>query len=160
MQVDDELMRRVVTLAERALSSGNNPFAALLYDHQIISEDFDRALERNDPTQHAEIIVLSQYCQNAQKPNLDGYTLYTLVEPCPMCAGAIHYTGITRLVYAVSRDEFQTIRNTYKEPVRRRYTNCRDIIVDGKHSAEIVSGICRTEALQFFENCVLKSKVF
>lgn len=66
---------------------------------QVVSADGNRTRELNDPTAHAEMLVLRAACAAAGSERLTDHALYVTLEPCPMCAGAISAARISRLYY-------------------------------------------------------------
>jgi tRNA(Arg) A34 adenosine deaminase TadA len=60
-------------------------------------------LSYSDPTAHAELVVISEYCRQQRILDLDGYTLYSSAEPCVLCAGAIKWAHISRVVFSVTQ---------------------------------------------------------
>ena len=79
------------------------PIGAVLVDpasNRIVSQNGNRTLELADPTGHAEILVIREACQIAEKQRIPGFDLYVTLEPCTMCAAAISFARIRRLVFA------------------------------------------------------------
>lgn len=105
MVMDEDIrhMRRALELAREAASVGEVPVGALIVaGGKILSEGWNRPISSNDPTAHAEIVVLRSAAQNAQNYRLTGATLYVTLEPCPMCAGAIVHARIARVVFGAT----------------------------------------------------------
>lgn len=129
---DEELMRRTFHLAAQVQLAGSRPFAAVMaLDGRVVYEGMDQSGLSSDPTAHPEIEVIRAFCQRQEPTELRRCTLYTNVEPCPMCAGAIYYSGVGRLVYSVSRLRFDEMVSARRARERKRYAGCRDIIGDG-----------------------------
>lgn len=91
-------MNQVLTLAS---SSGQDiPVAALIVkEHNIIASSINKKEKLNDPTAHAEMLVIKEACKNLNRWRLDDVILYTNLEPCPMCAAAILYSRIPVVVF-------------------------------------------------------------
>ena len=108
---DREFMMRAIELARVGMSANaGGPFGAIVVrDGEIIGEGNNRVTSTNDPTAHAEIIALRQACENLQNFQLDGCTIYTSCEPCPMCLGAIYWARPERVVYACNREDAAAI---------------------------------------------------
>jgi len=84
----------------------NGPFGAVVVrDGQIIGEGWNRVVESNDPTAHAEMVAIRQACQATGSYALEGCTIYCSCEPCPMCLAAIYWARISRVVYAGTRED-------------------------------------------------------
>jgi tRNA(Arg) A34 adenosine deaminase TadA len=88
------------------MDAGGGPFGAVIVkDNNILSESTNRVVLNNDPTAHAEILAIRSASSSLQTFDLDGCTLYTSCEPCPMCLGAIYWSGIKKVVYACDRTD-------------------------------------------------------
>jgi tRNA(Arg) A34 adenosine deaminase TadA len=106
---DEYFLRQAIALAYQARAEGADPFGALLVrDGTVVGQTIDRSVATSDPTFHAELSLISEYCRAHQVFSLAGFSLYASTEPCPMCAGAIHGARISRLVYSVSQAMLQT----------------------------------------------------
>ena len=102
-QSDEHFLREAILEARLAESAGEVPVGAILVaaDGQtILARGNNQVLRTSDPTAHAEIVALRAAGQALQNYRLLGTTLYTTLEPCAMCAGAILHARVARLVYA------------------------------------------------------------
>ncbi|MEO1654231.1 MAG: nucleoside deaminase, partial [Bacteroidota bacterium] len=116
-EFDDHCIQELCHLAEQSARQGFDPFAALLsYDNQVKASTMDQSIKYSDPTAHAELILISEYCRTHTLIHLEGYTLYTFVEPCLMCFGAIHWARISRMVYCLGQAELQAVSNGRPKP--------------------------------------------
>lgn len=110
---DDDLqhLRAAIAVAWRARKHGNHPFGAVLVgaDNQILLEAENTVVTERDSTGHAETNLVRLATPRFTAEQLAGYTLYTSTEPCAMCAGAIHWSGIGRVVYALSEVDLYDI---------------------------------------------------
>jgi guanine deaminase len=97
-----EFMRRAIALGLENVRSGRGgPFAAVVVkDGRIIAEGANRVTATNDPTAHAEVVVIREACRVLGNFQLTGCDLYTTCEPCPMCLGAIYWARPARVIYA------------------------------------------------------------
>lgn len=103
--IDDEgAMRRAIAASRAALQAGDGPFGAVLVSAQgeLLHEAGNAARSRRDRTAHAEMEVLRQAQARLGPEALQGATVYASGEPCPMCAGALHWAGVRRIVWAAS----------------------------------------------------------
>ena len=100
---DEQLLLRAIAVAQRARDHGNHPFGALVVavDGRII-EGENTVVTESDPTGHAETNLVRLASRVLDAAELRASTLYTSTEPCAMCAGAIYWAGIGRVVYALS----------------------------------------------------------
>ncbi|MGQ0384414.1 MAG: tRNA adenosine(34) deaminase TadA [Gammaproteobacteria bacterium] len=100
MGTDETWMKRALALAARAREEGEVPVGAVVVrDGEVLGEGWNRPVALRDPTAHAEILALRAAAQKAGDYRLGGSTLYVTLEPCPMCAAAISYSRIARLVF-------------------------------------------------------------
>ena len=95
------LMLAATAMARTAERDGEVPVGAVVVQYgAIIARGNNRVLRDNDPTAHAEIVAMRAAGKALGNYRLEGCTLYTTLEPCAMCAGAIIHARIERLVYA------------------------------------------------------------
>ncbi len=100
---DVQWMRRALELAELAASRGEVPVAAVLTKEQeIVAEGHNLTVTSNDPTAHAEVVVIREAAQKLGDWRLTQCTLYVTLEPCAMCAGAVVLSRLRRLVFGAS----------------------------------------------------------
>lgn len=90
--------------ARAAAKRGEVPVGAVLVDPdgQVVAQDGNRTRELNDPTAHAEVLVLRAACASAGSERLPGHDLYVTLEPCPMCAAALSNARIARVYYGAA----------------------------------------------------------
>ena len=100
---DEHFMRLAIALGEKAalVDGTGGPFGCVIVkDGAVIAEGSNHVLTENDPTWHGEMAAIRAAGKTLGTFNLAGCTLYTSGEPCPMCAGAIFWARIDRVVYA------------------------------------------------------------
>src|SRR5215216_740382 len=99
-QRDEHFMREAITEAERARLDGEVPVGAIVViDGTIRGRGRNQVIGESDPTAHAEVLALRETARAIGNYRLTGATLYSTIEPCAMCAGAILHARIERLVY-------------------------------------------------------------
>ena len=100
--IHTSLMERALELARYAYDQGEVPIGAIVVsaENQIIGEGYNQKETLNDPTLHAEIIAIKEAVNKTGNWRLNGCTLYTTLEPCPMCAGALVQARISKVVMA------------------------------------------------------------
>jgi tRNA(adenine34) deaminase len=104
---DEKYMKLALREAERGGRKGEVPVGAILVKRdQILAQDHNRCIELNDPTAHAEILVLRKAGEVLKNYRLNNTTLYVTVEPCPMCASAMIHGRIYRLVFGAPEPKF------------------------------------------------------
>lgn len=103
--LDDHFMHRALAIALAAQESGEPPFGALIVDESssVVAEASDEVAQGRDFTLHAEVNAVRRACQRLG-PRLHGVTLYTTVEPCPMCFTAAWLARVQRIVYGASME--------------------------------------------------------
>ena len=95
----DHYMGLAAVKSKQALDAGNRPVASLIVrDGAIIGEGLNTVFSDHDPSAHAEIAAIRHACRKLSTTKLAGATIYTSMEPCPMCLWAILEAGIERLV--------------------------------------------------------------
>ena len=97
---DEFWMEKALEYARRAEAAGEIPVGAVLVlNNEYIAKGWNRPISRNDPSAHAEIIALQDAGQRIKNYRLNDTTLYVTLEPCVMCAGAIIYARVARVVF-------------------------------------------------------------
>jgi tRNA(Arg) A34 adenosine deaminase TadA len=101
---DVQHLRTAIEVAEAAREHGNHPFGAILVDedNQVLMKAENTVVTGSDCTGHAETNLMRLASQHFSAEKLSNCTLYTSTEPCAMCAGAIHWGNVGRVVYALS----------------------------------------------------------
>ncbi|MEO0409786.1 MAG: tRNA adenosine(34) deaminase TadA [Cyanobacteria bacterium P01_A01_bin.135] len=139
-------MARALELADIAGEAGDVPVGALLVDDndQLVAEGYNQREQQQDPTGHAEVVVLRRAGRARQRWRLTDCTLYVTLEPCPMCSGAIILARVGTLVYGA--DDLKTgaarsVLNLFDGPA-------------SNHSPQVVGGIleadCRQQLQRWF----------
>lgn len=106
MSNDRKFLREAVEIAISGIKKGGGPFGAVIVkDNEIIAASNNRVVLSGDPTAHAEVLVIREAAKNLKTYDLGGCVLYSTCEPCPMCLGAIYWSGIGRVVYATDRND-------------------------------------------------------
>ncbi len=113
-ELDLEMMRRAIVLAQAAAVAGEAPIGAVVVDPatgQVVGEAHNQPIARRDPTGHAEILALRAAAEKLGNYRLTGLTLYVTLEPCAMCAGAVSHARIGRLVYGAADEKGGAVAN-------------------------------------------------
>ena len=104
--IDEYFMRQALAEAQRAALAGEVPVGAVVVcDGRIIARGHNQTERLNDVTAHAEIIALTAATEYLGSKYLDECALFVTLEPCVMCAGALAWAQLGRLVYAASDDK-------------------------------------------------------
>lgn len=103
----NEFMRRAIKLAGNAIDNNDGgPFGSVIVkDGKIVGEGWNRVTSSNDPTAHAEIVAIRNACSKLNSFQLEGCTIYTSCEPCPMCLGAIYWARPSAVFFAGTRED-------------------------------------------------------
>ena len=129
---DRRWMRMALKEAERAYEADEVPVGAVVVRAgQVVGRGHNQVERLDDPTAHAEMIAVSAACQTLQTKNLAGCTLYVTLEPCPMCAGALVWARLDRLVFGAFDEKAGAASTLYDIPRDRRLN----------HQVETVSGV-------------------
>lgn len=106
MQKHEMFMSRAIQLSKESVLSGGGPFGAVVVkDGKIVGEGINRVTIFNDPTAHGEIVAIRDACKNLHSFQLEGCTIYTSTEPCPMCLGAIYWARPNAVYYANTKED-------------------------------------------------------
>ena len=141
---EQDFMLEAIALAERAVQNGNHPFGAVLvHNGEIILRAENNVNTARDVTGHAETNLVRLAAQQYDAEFLTSCTLYASTEPCPMCAGAIYWSGIGRVVYGCSSERLYQIAGG-----DGLHLTCRDVLAAGTKSVEVVGPYLEEDAVQ------------
>jgi tRNA(adenine34) deaminase len=111
----DEFMRQALALAEEAQAQGEVPVGAVVVlGNEVVGRGRNSPIAQNDPTAHAEMLAIREACARAGNYRLDGATLYSTLEPCVMCAGALVSARVATLVFAARDLRFGGVRSKFR----------------------------------------------
>ena len=115
-ETDEFWMRAAMTEAVDAEKIGEIPIGACLIDAQgnLLASAGNRTIAANDPTAHAEILVLREAARKIGNYRLTETVLYTTIEPCAMCAGALVNARVKRLVYGAADERFGAVESVFR----------------------------------------------
>ena len=106
MKDDRSFLQHALKIAENGIDAGHGPFGAVIARNgRIVSEANNEVVISNDPTAHAEVLAIRRASSFLKTYDLKDCVLYTSCEPCPMCLGAIYWSGIRKVVYASDRND-------------------------------------------------------
>jgi tRNA(Arg) A34 adenosine deaminase TadA len=151
MRVEDAThLRAAIALSRAARAKGNEPYGALLVDAggaPLAGAENTQVTER-DCTGHAELNLMREASRRFDAATLAGCTVYASGEPCPMCAGAIYWGGVRRVVYALSVESMVALAGPGADEIR---LSCRDVLDRGTRPVEVLGPALEAEARQVFE---------
>ncbi len=143
---DEDYLREALALAQEAGRAGEVPVGAVVvFGGAVIGRGRNRPVELNDPTAHAEILALREASLKAGNYRLEGATLYSTLEPCVMCAGALVAARIERLVFGARDLRFGGVRSKFRIP-DSDLLNHRVRVEEG-----LLASDCTALLLDFFE---------
>ena len=144
---DESFLRRTFDVARRSMSHGNHPFGAILVDahHNVLIETENGFMPTRDGTAHAERLLATDACRTLDRDVLATSTLYSSAEPCAMCAGAIYWAGIGRVVYGLSEHRLRSITGNHPENPTLDLP-CRDVFARGQRPTEVIGPLLEDEA--------------
>jgi tRNA(Arg) A34 adenosine deaminase TadA len=144
---DHVFLRRSFEVARRAVTHGNHPFGAILVDQDgnVLIEAENGFMPAHDGTAHAERLVATQACTTLSPDMLRQATLYSSAEPCAMCAGAIYWAGIGRLVYGLSEHRLRAVTGNHPENPTLDLP-CREVFKSGQRPTGVIGPLLEDEA--------------
>src|SRR5689334_23013368 len=144
---DEHFLRRSFEVARRAMAHGNHPFGAVLVDDSgnVLIEAENGYMPARDGTAHAERLVATEACRTLSRGVLASATLYSSAEPCAMCAGAIYWAGIGRVVYGLSEHRLRTITGDHPENPTLDLP-CREVFSRGQRPTAVIGPLLEEEA--------------
>ena len=136
---DARYLRQAIALSRTARAHGNRPFGALIVaaDGRVLQEAWNRNFETGDCTAHAETQAVRLASPTHSREVLEGATLYSSGEPCVMCAGAIFWSNIRRVVFGIDAERLRAFRGERQEQ-RDAELSCRDVFEASPHAIECI----------------------
>jgi len=143
----EALLQRCFDVAKRAMAHGNHPFGALLAgpDGEVLLECENGYMPDRDMTGHAERLLATAASKAYEPAWLARCTLYSSAEPCAMCAGAIYWAGVGRVVYALSEKRLKAITGNHADNPTLDLP-CRTVFAAGQREVEVVGPLLEDEA--------------
>src|SRR5437870_10721143 len=139
----DRYMRQALALAEEAQAAGEVPVGAVVVlGGEVVGRGRNSPIANNDPTAHAELLAIREACARAANYRLEGATLYTTLEPCVMCAGALVAARVSRLFFAARDLRFGGVRSKFR-------------LVDSdllNHQVEVVEGVLGVDCVRLLQD--------
>ncbi|MGB8648627.1 MAG: nucleoside deaminase [Anaerolineae bacterium] len=147
ISADLRFLRLAIQVAGRAREHGNHPFGAVLVgaDGALLLEAENTVVTEQDVTGHAETNLVRLASRRYSRDFLAGCTLFTSTEPCAMCAGAIYWSNIGRVVFGLS--EAGLARLTGHDPENPTlHLPCRELFARGRRTIEVVGPALEQQA--------------
>lgn len=148
--VDLTYLREAIAVSRSARANGNEPYGAVLVgpDGAILASAENTQVTAGDCTGHAETNLLRDASRRIDRATLARATLYASGEPCPMCAGAIYWSGVGRVVYALSIESMLALAGPGADEL---VLSCREVLARGARAIEVVGPLLEDEARRVFE---------
>ena len=147
-EIDLTFMSEALAEASEAAERGEVPIGAVLVlDEKIVSRAGNRTITHCDPTAHAEILALRDAALRLGNYRLLGATLYVTIEPCAMCAGAIYWAGIGRVVYGQTEKALKAQTGAHEQNPTLDLP-CTVVFAAGQRSTEVAGPMLEDEAAQ------------
>ncbi|TAG44724.1 MAG: GNAT family N-acetyltransferase [Betaproteobacteria bacterium] len=141
---DQRFMREALALAAAAGAAGEVPIAALVVvNGEVIGRGANRVIRDQDTTAHAEMVALRDAFKTVNNYRVPGATVYTTVEPCAMCAGALLHARVSRVVWGAPDAKFGAAGSVF------------DLFANAKlnhHARDVVGHVCHLEAAQLLKD--------
>ena len=139
---DSHYMELALQQAAFAPHIGEVPIGAVLvHNHEVIAVGYNYRETSQDPTAHAEMIVIRKAAERLQTWRLTETTLYVTLEPCPMCAGAIVHSRIARLVFGTWDPKAGACGSIFDIPAERRLN----------HRVQVTGGLLERESRELLQ---------
>jgi tRNA(adenine34) deaminase len=133
-------------LALAEAKKGDAPYGAVIVkDNEVVAVGHNTVRRDNDPSAHAEINVIRSLTAKIKNPSLQGYTIYTTGEPCPMCATACVWTGISEIIYGASIQDLISVNQSQID------ISCEEVIAKSFRDIKVTKGILKNECLSLFK---------
>ncbi|WP_216894183.1 nucleoside deaminase [Nocardia alni] len=144
---DLEHLRHAIDLSGRAVARGDHPFGAVLAgpDGTLLLAAENTVVTDRDCTGHAETNLVRLACRAHTPEFLRGTTLYTSAEPCAMCAGAIYWSGIGRVVFGLPEADLLRLTGSHPDNPTMALP-CREVFARGQRPVEVVGPLLAEEA--------------
>lgn len=145
---DGRYLRKAIGWSHAARRRGNRPFGAVIVSAagEILAEAYCNTAETGDFTGHAELNALRKLAlRKLSRNELSGATIYSSGEPCVMCAGAIFWSNIGRVVFGIDAERLRVFRGEQGDQ-RDAALSCRDIFRASPHAIECLGPALLDEA--------------
>lgn len=146
------LLRLAIEESRKARESGVHPFASILVgpDGEVLMTQHNAFMPDHDMTGHAERVLMTRASTTLSPEVLRDCTIYTSAEPCAMCAGAIYWTGLKRVVYGLSEHALKGITGNHPENPTLDLP-CRTVFAAGQRQVEVIGPMLEDEAAEVHE---------
>lgn len=144
---DLEYLKMSCELSKRAREKGNHPFGAILVHEngEVVMEGENTCETEHDATGHAETNLAKFASRKFEKDYLAKCTMFTSVEPCAMCSGALYWTGIGSLVFGITEHRLLEMTGNHSDNPTMESEGCRHILEMGQRDISVTGPINEIE---------------
>lgn len=143
MRLHRRYMKQALQLAQRAADEDEIPVGAVVVqNNQIIGKGYNQTERLNDTTAHAEMIAVTSACGTLGQKYLKNCTLYVTLEPCPMCAGALVWSKIDRVVFGTGDESAGACGSVFNLAENEKLN----------HRIEIIQGVLEDDCSRILKN--------
>jgi tRNA(adenine34) deaminase len=136
-------MRQALALAAQAQAAGEVPVGSVIVlGEEVVGQGANSPIASKDPTAHAEMLAIREACARIGKYRLEGATIYSTLEPCVMCAGALVAARVSTLVFGARDLRFGGVRSKFR-------LADSDLL---NHRLEIVEGVLAAECVRLLQD--------
>jgi tRNA(Arg) A34 adenosine deaminase TadA len=134
-----DYLRQAISVSKKSREHGNTPFGAILVDSEgtVILEQENIEITQSNCTGHAETTLMEAASQRYSKSFLWNCTLYTTAEPCAMCAGAIYWGNVGKVVYGISEERLLNLTGDNEQNPTFNLP-CREVFSKGQKQITVV----------------------
>ncbi len=133
-------------LALAEAKEGDAPYGAVIVkDNEVVAVAHNTVRRDNDPSAHAEINAIRSLTAKLKNPSLEGYSIYTTGEPCPMCATACVWSGLSEIVYGASIQDLISVNQSQIS------ITCEEIIDKSFRKIKVTKNVLKNECLELFK---------
>ena len=133
-------------LALAEAKEGDAPYGAVIVkDNEVVAVAHNTVNRDNDPSAHAEINAIRSLTAKLKNPSLEGYSIYTTGEPCPMCATACVWSGLSEIVYGASIQDLISVNQSQIS------ISCEEIIDKSFRKIKVTKDVLKNECLELFK---------
>ena len=146
MTEDEGYIEAAIGEAQKSKQEGGRPFGSVLVkDGEVVAAAYNRVIQDSDPTSHAELNVIRSYCEGNGLQDLQGHTLYTTCEPCPMCTSAIVWANISTIVFGADRADGPTHYH------RQTDISCEEVVRRSGMAINVIPYVLRERCASLFQ---------
>jgi len=142
----EKYMELALKEAKKAENNGDVPIGVVIVkDNKVIAKAHNKKEQKNRATYHAEILAINKACKKLHTWRLIGCTLYSTMEPCIMCCGAIIQSRIDKIVYGIHNEQFGGIKTVF-------------LSSNTNYKPEVISSVCEEKCKKIVQDFFKKKR--